>query len=189
MQLPPTTEDSMEKNANFTKLKTPKSGFSRSFHWITALFKSRIRLWWSVIGIHAEDLGGPRLNEFGRCWRWLVGRQSAWQKESCGAFTWLEKKRTVPQRGIWMRKHLLLGQTQICFPLESMEICSKSCFERDPVRLYICSSIKVKRIWELSSSPSHQATDTQTCNYNKDNLSITGLLLLLFTWDAKSSSS
>lgn len=97
MQLPPQNEVSLEKNANFTKLNTPKSGFSRSFHWITAAFKSRTCLWWSVIGIHAEDLGGHRLNEFGRCWRWLLGRQSAWQKESCGAFTWLGKKKKKEQ--------------------------------------------------------------------------------------------
>lgn len=138
MQLPPTTEVSLEKNANFTKLKPPKSGFSRSFHWITAAFKSRTCLWWSVIGIHAEDLGGHRLNEFGRCWRWLVGQQSAWQKESCGAFTWLgKKKRTVPQRGIWMRKHLLFGQPQICFTLESVEICSELLWKGSCPSLYL----------------------------------------------------
>lgn len=141
MQLLPTPEVRLEKNTKFTKLNIPKGGFRRSLHWITAPFKSRTCLRWSVIGIcvigiHAEDLGGHRLNEFGRCWRRLVGRQSAWQKESCGAFTWLEKKDGSPE-GHLDKKHLLFEQTQICFPLESVEMWSKSCFERDAVHLYI----------------------------------------------------
>lgn len=73
---------------------------------------------------------GHRLNEFGRCWRWLVGRQSAWQEEMCIHIS--PKKRTVPQRAAWRRKHLLFGQTQICFPLQSVEIFPKSPFERGP---------------------------------------------------------
>lgn len=152
MQLPPQNEVSLEKNADFTKLNTPKSGFSRSFHWITAAFKSRTRLWWSVIGIHTEDLGGHRLNEFGRCWRWLLGRQSAWQKESCGAFTWLgkkKKKKNSSTEGHLDEKTPVVWTNSNMLPLESVEICSKSCFERDPAHLSICSCIKVKKIKEL----------------------------------------
>lgn len=133
---------------------------------------------------------GHRLNEFGRRWHWPVGRQSAWQEESCGAFRKKkksnEKKLTAPQRGVWIRKHLLFGQTQRWFPPQRVEICSECCFERD--RLYILCSIKVKHTWEMSSPGSHRATERHTFDHHKDNLSIIGSLPLLFTCDAKSSS-
>lgn len=171
-----------EKNGNFTKT-TQK--------WTQRLISpshSHVQVQKSSLMGRNRDLRrgsqGHRLNEFGRCWHWPVGRQSAWQEES-GAFT-KKKKRTSPQRGVWIRKHLLFGQTQRRVPLESVEICSECCFERD--RLYILSSIKVKDIWEMSSPASHHATETHTFDYNKDNLSITGSLLLLFTCNAKSSS-
>lgn len=169
MQLPPTTEVSPEKNANFTKRKNPRQKVDSTGHFTGSQLRLSPELVFdsSAIGIRAEDLGGRRLNEFGRCWRRLVGRQSAWQEESCGAFmtrkkTKKKKKRPVPQRGIWMGKHLLFGPTQICFPLESVELCSNSRFERDPVHLYVSSSTENKKNMTIAIATqpsSHRHTD------------------------------
>lgn len=74
---------------------------------------------------------------------WLDGNQLG-RKRAVVPSVDSKKKRTVPQRGIWIIKHLLFGPIQRGFPLESVEICPKCCFERD--HLHILSSIELKHI-------------------------------------------
>lgn len=71
---------------------------------------------------------------------WLDGNQLGRKRAAVPSVDQKKKKRTVPQRGVWIIKHLLFGQIQRGFPLESVEICS----EWD--HLPILCSIEVKYV-------------------------------------------